>query len=245
MSVLFPTLQATRERAKRTVCAANLRQIGSGIMAYAMDHDRLPVAEVPKTSSWWWRPGLHKVVYSTTHPDAIGEPKRRWKVWNLGYLHYTQTIENPEVFYCPSASKGRRYKDHAERYTWPLDTNIPRPKGQYIRPTGQFMDSSYAYTPQGTRRGKLRNDAYAYHAAFKLSTLNNRAALALDIVQYTDYNPLNVHRGSGGRAAGGNILYGDGSVRFRPIQENELAYWEENSETPHVAFSGLLYMFAQ
>ena len=49
----------------------------------------------------------------------------------------------------------------------------------------------------------------------------------------------------GGRAAGGNILYGDGSVRFRPIQENELAYWEENFETPHVAFSGLLYMFAQ
>ena len=107
------------------------------------------------------------------------------------------------------------------------------------------MRSSYAYTPQGKRRDKLRNDAYAFHAAFKLSTLNNRAALALDRVDFRDYNPLNVHQGSRGRAAGMNILYGDGSVRFRPIQEDELAYWEENFSTPYVAFSGLLYMFAQ
>ena len=243
MAVLLPSLRAARERAKRTVCAANLQQIGRGIMIYAMDHDRLPVAEVPKTRSWWWRPGLHDTIYLTTHPDAIGEPRRRWEVWNLGYLHHTQSIENPEVFYCPTTPEGRRYKDHAERYTWSLDTTWSLKTD--IPATVKSMSSTYAYTPQGTRRDKLRNDAYAYHAAFKLSTLNSHAPLALDKADYRDYHPLNVHQGSGGRAAGVNILYGDGRVRFRPIQEDELAYWEENFETPHVAFSGLLYMFAQ
>ena len=42
MAVLLPSLRAARERAKRTVCAANLQQIGRGIMAYGMDYDRLP-----------------------------------------------------------------------------------------------------------------------------------------------------------------------------------------------------------
>ena len=39
MAVLLPSLRAARERARRTVCAANLRQIGSGIIAYGTEYD--------------------------------------------------------------------------------------------------------------------------------------------------------------------------------------------------------------
>ena len=243
MAVLLPSLRAARERAKRTVCAANLQQIGRGIMAYGAEHDRLPVPGLLLADSHWlWFPDMHKTVYFTTAPDAIGEPKRRWKVHNLGYLHKTQTIENAEVFYCPTEPKGQRYEDDAERYSWSFDGSI------HSNPVkgSQHINASYSYTPQSTRREELAAGEYAYEASFKLSTLNNRAPLALDRVTYSATSTRNVHRGSGGRVSGLNILYGDGSVRFRPTQEDEKAFWEANIDPLGVGtFRALLYMYSQ
>ena len=238
MSVLLPALGAARERAKRTVCAANLQQIGRGIMAYGMDHDRLPVPGV--SNLLWLAEGSHSVVYTTPPASAIGEPKQRRNVSNLGYLHLTGTLENAEVFYCPTAPKGRRYEDHAEIYSWPYG------KGKRSG-MEQGLAASYLYTPLATRREKLRSkDAYAYKAAFKPSTLNSRAPLALDRITYASAQSGNVHGGSGRKVAGMNILYGDGSVRFRPTQEDEKAFWEENIEENMVAaFRGLLYMYSR
>ena len=205
------------------------------------------ILTVPRGAGRWssdrWASGLHNTVYTATHPDAMGEPKRRWAVSNLGYLHLTQIIENAKVFYCPSATKGWRYEDHAEKYSWSFDPNTPPPRTI----TGQYMHVSYEYTPQSSRRIVLRdNDANAYEAAFKISTLNNRAALALDIVNLSDYGPLNLHQGARGRASGMNILFGDGSVRFRPIQERDKAYWDQyKSGSCRTLFRGLLYMYAQ
>ena len=196
MAVLLPSLRAARERAKRTVCAANLQQIGRGIMAYATDHDRLPVPGLQSPSgnaNVLWLPLVHDFVYQSTAPDAIGEPKRRWNVMNLGYLHQTHTIESAEVFYCPTQPKGHRYQDHAERYSWSFDSNNRST-------SSQMMEVSYSYTPQGRRREELAVGGYAYEASFKLSTLNNRAPLALDRVTYSDNSTRNVHRGSGGES---------------------------------------------
>ena len=246
MAVLLPSLRAARERAKRTVCAANLQQIGRGIMAYGMDYDRLPVPGLQSpngNANVLWLPLVHSYVYQTTRPDAIGEPQRRWNVMNLGYLHQTLTIESASVFYCPTTSKGQRYQDHAERYTWSFDSNIQSSNGHI----GHMLEVSYSYTPQGRRREELSMGDYAYQASFKLSTLNNRAPLALDRVRYNDNSPRwNVHRGSGGRAGGSNILYGDGSVRFRLAQEDEKAFWEANHMKNSVGtFRALLYKYRQ
>ena len=244
MAVLLPSLRAARERAKRTVCAANLQQIGRGIMAYATEHDRLPVPGLSGSiSTVLWLPLVHDFVYQSTAANAIGEPKRRWNVMNLGYLHQTQTIESAEVFYCPTQPKGQRYQDHAERYTWSFDSNIQSSNGHI----GHMLEVSYSYTPQGRRREELSMGDYAYQASFKLSTLNNRAPLALDRVTYSDHSPrLDVHRGPGGRVGGLNILYGDGSVRFRPTQEDEKAFWKANLLDNRVGtFRALLYMYGQ
>ena len=159
---------------------------------------------------------------------------------NLGYLHQTRTIESAEVFYCPTEPKGRRYEDYAERYRRSFDRNVP------ASTKSEFMQSSYLYTPQGSRREELAVGEYAYEASFKLSTLNNRAPLALDRVNYNDISHYrSVHRGSAGRDAGLNILYGDGSVRFRPTQEDEKAFWQANTENRVGTFRALLYKYRQ
>ena len=246
MAVLLPSLRAARERARRTVCAANLQQIGRGIMAYGMEHDRLPVPGLWTNGAehnWLWLLGAHETVYFTTAPDGIGQPKRRWAVMNLGYLHKSKTIESAEVFYCPTEPRGRRYEDHAERYSWSFDRSFysSRVRGS------QYISASYSYTPQSTRREELAVGEYAYEASFKLSTLNNRAPLALDHITYGANSTRNVHRGSGGRVSGLNILYGDGSVRFRPTQEDEKAFWKANFDSALGVgrFRALLYMYSQ
>ena len=242
MAVLLPSLQAARERARRTVCAANLQQIGRGIMAYSTEHDRLPVPGLQSpngNANVLWLPLSHDFVYQSTAANAIGEPKRRWNVMNLGYLHQTQTVESAEVFYCPTTPKGQRYQDHAERYSWSFDSNIRST-------SSQMMEISYSYTPQGRSREELAVGEYAYEASFKLSTLNNRAPLVLDRVTYSDNSLRNVHRGSGGRVGGLNILYGDGSVRFRPTEEDEKAFWKANLGKSRVGtFRALLYEYRQ
>lgn len=54
ISILLPSLSAVRNRAKRTSCASNLRQIGLGIQSYLIDNnDHLPFASyMPSVSSW-------------------------------------------------------------------------------------------------------------------------------------------------------------------------------------------------
>ena len=55
-ATLFPVLSQTRGRAKQTVCANNLRQIGIAITLYAQDSDDLlPHADDPDdkfTNAW-------------------------------------------------------------------------------------------------------------------------------------------------------------------------------------------------
>ena len=121
-------------------------------MAYATEHDRLPVPGLSGSiSTVLWLPLVHDFVYQSTRPDAIGEPKRRLVVENLGFLHHTNTIESAEVFYCPTEPKGQRYEDYAERYSWSFGDNGNT--GRYTQ--GQDLNASYFYTPQSTRREEL------------------------------------------------------------------------------------------
>ncbi len=239
MGLLVPCLRAARERAHRTVCAGNLQQIGRGIMAYSADDDQLPIPGLPSsTSTMLWLPHLHAFSYMATHPDALGEREQRWSVSNLGYLHQTQAIDNPEVFYCPSASQGYRYEDHAEKYNWPASPDY------ILSIRGQMLSVSYVYTPLGMDRIETADGMYAYEASSKLSTLNHRAPLAFDQTGASGA-PI-VHKGSGGRVHGMNILYGDASVRFRPTQEKERDYYRADTGTNDIGtFRALLYMYSQ
>lgn len=249
MAISLTSLQAARDRAKRIVCAANLQQIGRGIVAYSTDDDRLPIPGMPRFHpvtgerfmlSGGWSNSSRCTVYQVTVSNPEAEPKKRWAAANLGFLHKTKTIEAADVLYCPSARKGWRYKDHAKEYTWPFERSTRPPI-----PT-EFLRASYCYTPQSTRREIYGTDDYVYEAAFKLSTLNNRAVLALDELVYDENRYwMNMHLGPGGRLGGFNMLYGDGSVRFRVTKDSEKEYWEDNVRMTAGAFRHLLYLYSQ
>jgi prepilin-type N-terminal cleavage/methylation domain-containing protein len=84
ISILLPTLNAVRERSKKTACMANLHALGEVLVMYAQENsDRLP--------------NLNPVA-------TINDPTGTNQV--LVYLAQ-QYARNPKTFFCPSDSSDR------------------------------------------------------------------------------------------------------------------------------------------
>ncbi|MFA5393344.1 MAG: DUF1559 domain-containing protein [Candidatus Ratteibacteria bacterium] len=84
-ALLLPVLGSARERAKQTVCASNLKQIGMAFYMYLNDYDGFfPCAGDPISSSpayWLW----------------MG---RGWKSFVAPYIGSSVSVRNPGVLFC-------------------------------------------------------------------------------------------------------------------------------------------------
>src|SRR6187549_2971372 len=102
-AMLLPALSSAKEKAMRTSCMNNLRQIGIGVANYTADNsDFMPPLK--------WRDGNHQYPYemfryspvNVSPPtfDAAGGP------YNLGTLWQTKDLPTGKSFYCASNKKG-------------------------------------------------------------------------------------------------------------------------------------------
>ena len=60
-AILFPVFSQARERARRSACTSNLKQIGMGVQMYMQDYDgRVPICNDNTTltptddNGYWW-----------------------------------------------------------------------------------------------------------------------------------------------------------------------------------------------
>ncbi len=90
-AILFPVFAQTREKARQTVCASNLRQIGTAVLLYVQDYDeRLPDCRDLKTVfPNGYRP------WGTAWPPS--DPRAGW----AGVVLYPYT-KSVEILSCPS-----------------------------------------------------------------------------------------------------------------------------------------------
>lgn len=89
MTLMLPSFTKAREQARRTICVANLKQIGAGVFNYALDHkDHGPSIMDPM---------------GTTAPRTL--LSRAGKYVNLGLLRKTGILPDSATFYCPSQSE--------------------------------------------------------------------------------------------------------------------------------------------
>lgn len=85
ISILLPTFYKARETSRRTVCVANLKQVGAAIFTYANSYDDKAPVVMPKMG--------------TTAPRTL--ISRPGKLVNLGSLLQNELSET-ELLYCPS-----------------------------------------------------------------------------------------------------------------------------------------------
>jgi prepilin-type N-terminal cleavage/methylation domain-containing protein/prepilin-type processing-associated H-X9-DG protein len=205
-SLLLPALSNAKNRALRTTCTNNLRQIGLGLAMYADDsNDKLPPTdfnpEVDPGSgpyqSYWMFDGPAGRPADVTHPH------------NLAYLWTTKLISTHKIFYDP----GLRHPDlilvrfdlkyyENSKYPWPkCDDQREAVRGNYM------------YYPQSNQRAKdnvVAGQEEWMRVADKSSQLVANRSMVTDLIYTVRTRPHTTAK----NPTGINTLWGDGHVSF-------------------------------
>jgi len=216
LSILMPALAETREQAKRVYCANNQRQIGLALRSYAEDHNGF----LPPCAT-----------YSQYMPYLVHTIEWGGRIYNLGHLYENGYIENPKVFYCPSARLKCQQFNTPQNPWWDLWEPADIMRGVRDGTMSVYTRSSYYYF---TRERVFWTQAYSN---VKLSAIGNKALMCDNL-----YNPSGYpHRaGPSGNRGGLNVLYGDGGVAF---VQSATAYLKELSSQDYLSADSVYYVF--
>jgi prepilin-type N-terminal cleavage/methylation domain-containing protein len=206
VSILLPALSGARDRAKRTVCMANLRQIGLGVFLYGDDNK----GAVPPVLADW----MHYIAY-----ENHGLTGNQNKAINLGPLHSTGVIQDGRVFYCPGIrnTPAHQYETYLDPLPW---GSLPQAYNERTFGGQSSMHNririGYSYWPQSQKTRPLPaapvyalitdQDRTIPLVATKMHQLTPEKAIVCDLV-------LNIktHETSGKDKAIGALM-GDGHV---------------------------------
>lgn len=202
-TLLMPALMKAKEKANRTKCSNNLRQIGLAVIQYGDDKRFLP--HVNKTQA------LDNILIDASTDTASC---MRALVWASYY-------DNPEGFICPSSVHNylpvaTAAEDNMRKWMWGgLDTGDPRvsPIVDNSDPVAdQNYELSYGYVVQGLN-----------------SNVRSKTLLAADIavISYDESQSGGTGGGATVSAAtdtnhrdGWNCLQADAAVEWRGVQED-------------------------
>lgn len=231
-AILLPALAAAKERAKRTQCVSNLRQLSVAILSYASDNgDYMPPLK--------WRDGNPQYPYelfryspantpvngTTSTYDASGGP------YNLGILWSVNLLSDGKIFYCPSNMKqdNLSYDFYTTKGPWPWggDPTVSNPG--YVR-------SGYSYYPQSKVSQIVNTASFGNRPVpywpdytgspdplkswicvppFKQTAINQGKSMVVDVI----YKSLDqISHKTGNTPRGLNAAFGDGHVLWQGVK---------------------------
>ena len=113
LSILTPALSMAKEKARRLVCSANLKSMGTGLHFYTGDYDEkaIPMANLDGKETYDLDGKNILPWFGYVVGEDVDDPYL--KAVNLGKLFSEQIVEVPDIFYCPTAAKS----DEDDKYT--------------------------------------------------------------------------------------------------------------------------------
>ena len=213
VSLLLPTIQASREAARRAECQNNLRQIGVALHAYHAAHGQFPVGcidkRVPKN------PNGKQLAWSATILPELGEPTLSRQVdFDAAYDSAANSLAAATVvptYLCPSTVR----------------TAVGREGVIVADPSGGSNAASYrgAATDYGGIYGAAQvspsaNGVFLYDRAVKISEITDGTSHTLALAEDTGRGWL-----WDGEWINGENIY-DVSNALNPQQHNEI--WSDH-----------------
>ena len=218
-ALLLPALGSAKERALRTSCTSNLRQIGLGFNMVAVDNN-----DVVPQSRWGGSAGDPWITYiAAENFPGTGDVKLGF--WALGQMWSSKTVPNAKVFYCSSQKQipEYTYDYYIQTAPWPSD-----PPGERAVRTG------YNYYPQMLRTEfvggyqlprinvvsrTMEVGGTASGHGGKMNLINPNKSISTDLIHTLEFAP---HKSKG--VAGINALFADGHVKWQTARGNPQAF---------------------
>ena len=199
-ALLLPALQQARERARRGVCASNLRQVGIATMFYVDDsRDAIP----PRNGEIYWTGnGLWH------SPDGGTPPQPYFPLGGLligyGTTGRGRYLPNPKVLFCPSPFSFPAGSVQSSYNTATVNATYEQPSGNAWCSYSVNIGFSYG---QAVGYGQGR---FSVCASYGFIWAADAAQLSTDPYQRVLYHPDRAQY----YPEGLNVLFFDGSVRF-------------------------------
>ncbi|MBP7934028.1 MAG: prepilin-type N-terminal cleavage/methylation domain-containing protein [Phycisphaerae bacterium] len=243
ISILLPSLARARELSKRSVCAANLKGMGTGLYTYANENaDDMPRANSTQVAS----SGVGVVNYvakigtkrgqlanpmigeTGTNDAAVSTVRNLWTMIRLN-------ISSPKSFICPSSSDQPNDEENPQNY-WDFGKGDVTGTATAAQAKEGWNQCSYGYQVPYGDRGRPRTDCDQRMA---IAADKGPFGAVLDGQVGTDpgkpnltttdspdkWSPWNSpNHGGSGAGEGQVVLYADAHAQFEPKPTVGVAY---------------------
>jgi prepilin-type N-terminal cleavage/methylation domain-containing protein/prepilin-type processing-associated H-X9-DG protein len=222
-AMLLPALASAKEKAKRANCQSNLRQIGTALFIYAGDnHDALPesiIANENLGSALWDLPismadsigggtigasnNIYRAIFYCPGGYAKISDLDGWWTYDTGAAAHRSTSYQWIIRRSETAENG---------ITW------TSPKKGYLKKITQVFTNNLYSLPDT----ELVTDIVVSQGNGTLSDYFTQVASTATTVLPTGMNSNHM---KGSLPAGGNILFLDGHVSWRPFNQMNVPAW--------------------
>lgn len=144
-TLIMPAFKAATVQAQSAKCASNLRQIGSGLVAFAIERKgELPVPHDDNRVFYTWG----------------GEPAGLAMLVDAGYLpappyRYTMTIGDRGIFACPSLTPFPNYISGGDQITYRVDLRNGRYRTDIGGPGANYWSDTRAWDVSRSQRAQV------------------------------------------------------------------------------------------